>query len=502
MKWADRFPWIAAGTLAVLSHVAAVVAVAGLLHQGPLPPRHELKLARTDLLKPSEIVAAAGPENAAISATIDVASAASAAASPELASQSDAAALSESGGTQRPISQSRDSARVTAGTASEALAPASSPGLRETETSGSGQHGANQDIAPLPSGRSATSIVLPEASGAGQAIAPSSDAPVVAAASAGTGEAAIPDSQSGALRETLTPRTGAEISHADTAVTAATETAVAAVAPLEGIAAALRPVSEAGPPGVVAGETDSPVVAETQPAESIQDSAAKLALVVPRQSLPSGEPPPKPPARDALGVEEAVRGYAGGSCFLAIPRQDLAGSWTVTSYGTEQGELDAFDRHVKALVGTPVLLARRPLQQAQCQAVEFASIFAKTAPRGFEFNLDQSRLGDGGNLSGLISGTTKQWIYVLLIDDDGMAQDVSKFAVAQGNGIRIAFPVHVKGEGKARAQLLFAIASDRPLAMLAIPAPRPLAELLPLVRGEIAAAKAQVEVAVADFEVY
>ena len=107
----------------------------------------------------------------------------------------------------------------------------------------------------------------------------------------------------------------------------------------------------------------------------------------------------------------------------------------------------------------------------------------------------------GDRLSATISGFTKEWIYILLVDDEGMAQDISKFASQSGSDIRLEVPVHVRGDGRAKTQLLFAVSSDRPLSLLDMQKPQPLQQLMPMLRGQIVASKAQVEMAVADFEV-
>jgi hypothetical protein len=225
------------------------------------------------------------------------------------------------------------------------------------------------------------------------------------------------------------------------------------------------------------------------------DDQDRLALVV----RPGARPPE--PEQVPADLSQVIAGFPGGQCFHAVPA-DFAGKQPrVTSYAALDATLDAFESHMKSSYVGTVEMQRRSIQSLQCAAIEFAHRTAMPLQPAFLIELEQSLVSDGGEVLGRIQGVAATRLYVLLVDDEGMAQDVTRYAVASPGGAVLNMPVHVKGEGKVKPQLLLAIASDKSLTMLDAMKPQPLATILPLVKGEIAASKARLQVAVTDFEV-
>ena len=289
-----------------------------------------------------------------------------------------------------------------------------------------------------------------------------------------SGEAAVTPSSSGSSE--------AGMAGTGTVVAETRETTAPAATP----AVEAAPVTETAE-AVTATESSAPVLGETQ-----------VAIVLPRPQTPLKpvEPPPAP-SRDVLS---AVRGFGSAPCFLAVPEQAVDGEWRLRTYAAGQETLADFESHLREAVGE-VPNRQSALQQAQCAAADFASGLLQGAPSPLAFSLGERRLVDGGRLRGTVTALNRKWAYLLLVDDDGMISDVSRFAAVDGGDLTFDIPVHIKGDGRSRTQLLLAVAADKPITLLDLKEPKPLAEVLPFVRGQIKASKAEVDIAVQDFSV-
>ena len=245
-------------------------------------------------------------------------------------------------------------------------------------------------------------------------------------------------------------------------------------------------------------ESSNLVVSEAHGATS-EPADTQLALGIPKQEPVTPQRQTKPPL--TTNIVDLIQGFQSEGCFLAIPEQDQASFWTVRSYGAEPSSFDHLAEHLQEHGVNEVHQAKHTIQNIQCGAIEFAKSFAFKSTPGFKITLRQNQIQDGSDLNALIAGFDKQWLYVILVDDDGIATDVSRYAKAEGYDVRLTMPVHVQKAGKFRNQLLLVISSDHALTTLDFPKPTPLTQVLPLVKGNIIATKADISIAITDFSV-
>jgi hypothetical protein len=225
-------------------------------------------------------------------------------------------------------------------------------------------------------------------------------------------------------------------------------------------------------------------------------SRSRLALVLPKPDVPLQHPEGQP--RDVVAT---VRGFDGGACFLAVPEKGQTEVWRIRAYGVEPFTISQFTSYMIEQGESDVPLSQRQVVREQCNALDFAREFPSASEGGLRLVFDRDRLADGAELAGQVTGIAWQWVYVTLVDDDGMAQDVSRYVSMSGDVAKVRMPVHVTGGGRARTQLVIVVSSDKPLSLLNIAEPQPLARILGLVGGQISASGANVEVAVADFQI-
>jgi hypothetical protein len=216
----------------------------------------------------------------------------------------------------------------------------------------------------------------------------------------------------------------------------------------------------------------------------------------------TAEPPPKPvQPQQPADLAGTVRDYHGGPCFLAVPLKDQAGQWHVTSYAPSQDDFSEFEKFLQRENAVDIADDSSAIAQAQCGAIGFVQDFAGSSIENFVIAIARGSLSDGDNVEAKVTGFQKPWIYLVLVDDDGLAQNISGYASVVEGAIAVSAPVFASRQGHARNQLLLAISSSDPLPTLDFKTPTPLPELLPVVRGQIAATAASVNVAVSHFQV-
>lgn len=495
---------VAAVVLAGVIDMSGLAAVASLISTPARPERSELRAAGSELFRPhveAELAsAAAGPMvSAAPEAVIGEGSGASLAASSQ--SENGLAANADT-----VIAEGGAEALTRASASPPVVADSTGPSFAESRPP-SAVHAADAGVAAVvDSGGNDARRTREVASASG---APTKTATTAASVSSVTiagveGSASIAASPADALAEggSIGASSHGEVASASGAPADASATAGVSTAASPEAGAVAEAVTEdksigAGSHGevAVAEAPQDELSVAAQSASQRMNDAAVIAALPPSES----QPQPKPLA--AANIARVVANFGAPPCFLAVPKPAGNDGWSVQSYSDAPAVFDDFAAYLKTRLPQSVVLDRRALQSGQCAAVDFVNAFGAAAPGEFSFTVEQRRLGNGGRLAATISGYRGPQLYVLLVDDDGVVQDISKFASVAAGTAKLDVPVNLKGGGQAKTQLLFAIAASRPLSLLDHVSPTPLARLLPLLRGEIRASKAAIEIAVADFTV-
>jgi serine/threonine-protein kinase len=199
-------------------------------------------------------------------------------------------------------------------------------------------------------------------------------------------------------------------------------------------------------------------------------------------------------------IESFLANYDGGECFLSIPRRISADAAEVLSYGRSAADFERMIERFRDAVGVRLAVEPRPITENQCGALELARHFSGGATP-LAIRLAQDQVNDGAVLTADVTGYSHPWIYVLLVDDEGMVRELSSYASSIDGRLRLAVPVHASGDGYDKTQLLIAVSSTRELTMMDIPERAPLANALPLIIGQRKLLAADTEVAVAAFRV-
>ena len=192
---------------------------------------------------------------------------------------------------------------------------------------------------------------------------------------------------------------------------------------------------------------------------------------------PVGEPA-RPPTDLRKRITEFLDGYDGGDCFFVelVTAEDgdayLEGLGTSASPSEAPASFELLDREFERQFGFEARIGVHWVTPEQCPAVNFLSRTKKqpgTAPR---LEIDASGLQSGGPrapLTGSVAKFGDRHVELLLIADDGYVFNVTEHLRPTGNTETFSFRPVKNDPGPPRPQLLFAIASSKPLEALKLP---------------------------------
>ena len=158
--------------------------------------------------------------------------------------------------------------------------------------------------------------------------------------------------------------------------------------------------------------------------------------------------------------------YPSGPCFLALPSLSEAGEFRFEVFAAETGSLDAFRSALERETGALPNTTMKPVSPAQCRALDYAK--AAPAYPGFRlyFELPDRDIASGARLAGRLGNSARQHVSLLVIDNTGLVQNLGTFLAFTRSGAEFAVPMTLTGTPVETLQLLVAIATAVPPAVL------------------------------------
>jgi eukaryotic-like serine/threonine-protein kinase len=195
------------------------------------------------------------------------------------------------------------------------------------------------------------------------------------------------------------------------------------------------------------------------------------------QINPPPQPPiirpfPAPPTDLRQRITEFLDAYDGGDCFFVEPLTvrdgdaSLEGLGTSASPSVPPASFELLDREFERQFGFEARIGVHWVTPEQCPAVNFLSRTRKqpgTAPR---LEIDASALRGGGFLTGSVAEFGDRHVELLMIGDDGYVSYATKLLRSTGDTKSFSFRPRQDKSGPPLPQLLFAIASSKPLETL------------------------------------
>jgi hypothetical protein len=229
----------------------------------------------------------------------------------------------------------------------------------------------------------------------------------------------------------------------------------------------------------------SPVAAEISPLVPDEDTLAALAplgssevigassVVVQPEPVAPVEPMPEPvvevPATPAEGtpgtpgqVDEfilRIRGQLALPCLVATPRRSAEGTVTLEMLAANEADILTFADDL--LAGVSPAPDRKPVlvDARQCAALNFVREGARYPAYPLALGLDSDTLVSGGRLKGSLRNAAGRYVTLVLIDDNGVVQDLGGYLTFSGDTVNFDVPVRRDGPARDTQQLLLAVAT-------------------------------------------
>lgn len=160
-------------------------------------------------------------------------------------------------------------------------------------------------------------------------------------------------------------------------------------------------------------------------------------------------------------VRDFLRGREGDDCLLAVPAED--GETAVEAFAISNAAVAAmaadFEHQSRSTLATTV----RPVLPGQCSALGFARALPQYPNYLLQVDVARPEIRSGDVLEGIVSGVTKDTLYLVAVDDEGNAKLVESDSGLRTDTYRFSEPVHLTADPVASVQLLVAVGSDGPL---------------------------------------
>jgi serine/threonine-protein kinase len=193
-------------------------------------------------------------------------------------------------------------------------------------------------------------------------------------------------------------------------------------------------------------------------------------------------------------IERFINQYNGGECFYLAPVEVTETSASMEGFGAAIAPFRTFDSAFKAAFHFESQVGLMQTTAAQCPAVTFLARLRGGPDEppymrmpGFDMKADKP-------LRGAVGSLTQKNIELLLVGEDGMVENVSRYMVSDcsrgcaidGASFEFTIPVRLKPGGQGQPKLLIAVSSADPLRSLKIDKPMPATEFFPRLLVEAA----------------
>jgi serine/threonine protein kinase len=189
-----------------------------------------------------------------------------------------------------------------------------------------------------------------------------------------------------------------------------------------------------------------------------------------------------------------LRGFDGGSCFLARSLNVASDSMAIQGIGSDKA---AFERFYSAFIhetGVEPALTVRLIDPMECPAVDLIRAIVSEHTDGPKIELAGYDVGPGKPLMGTVSNLAGRHLDLLLVSSDGNVYRLDNRVQQGGGSATFNVPVNADATSVGVLQLLLAIASPKPLSALTGFKAGATATILPSVHNELAGASGALEV--------
>jgi eukaryotic-like serine/threonine-protein kinase len=195
-------------------------------------------------------------------------------------------------------------------------------------------------------------------------------------------------------------------------------------------------------------------------------AAETVALSPAAPATPLNVAPPVAPASPEEKAKAFIASFDGGECFLVEPLPGATKPHEYQAVGRTIEPFRRFDSAYKREVGVEANLTVAPITAEQCPALDLVRLPAPDGRQPPRLTLKNYEVGPGQPLSGTISGLERRRVYLVLVDNDGLAHRLETKVDASGDSATFSVPLTADASSIGPMQVLLAIVSDKPIPAL------------------------------------
>ena len=157
-----------------------------------------------------------------------------------------------------------------------------------------------------------------------------------------------------------------------------------------------------------------------------------------------------------------IREQAHPDCLVALPRRTSTGGLGLEMIGASERVMQDY---AKALLGpedADLVQTRQLIDPRQCAGLDLVAKGPNYPATRLGLGLENPAPASSGWLRGGVRGTGGRYVMLLVIDNNGVVQDLQRFSRFGDNRVDFAVPVTRAGPRRDTSQLILALASSTP----------------------------------------
>lgn len=214
-------------------------------------------------------------------------------------------------------------------------------------------------------------------------------------------------------------------------------------------------------------------------ATATQETTATLGAVTGTDAVLAGigerrpARPPGPPDR-AGGITdpalreliERIRSRLVDRCLVALARGGGDAPIEILMVADNDQTIAAFETAVLSDIGFALERRRELVDPLQCAALDLIRAHPRYPTFPIAIGLSQTTIDSGESLTGVVRGLGGQTMSIMIVDDNGVAQNLQRFVTRFGQEYRFEIPMTRDGPARDTRQLLVVLATRTPLRAL------------------------------------
>ncbi len=181
----------------------------------------------------------------------------------------------------------------------------------------------------------------------------------------------------------------------------------------------------------------------------------------PAPPRPAVEPPaPGSPAAVVSELVAKIRANVSDACLVAMPQQASDGSPELVMLAADENGITEFAANVLADIDPRPGQRGVLIDPRQCPAATYLRENASYPAFRLTLGLTTDVLPDGEELTGAVGRAAGAYISLLLVDENGVVQDIGSYLTFAQGEARFAVPMRRDGPARDTSQMLIAIATE------------------------------------------